>query len=218
MTLAIFDLDNTLLAGDSDYSWGQFLVNNHIVDAAYYAAENERFYQQYKDGQLDIHEFQAFSQKPLTEHPLPQLYAWRETFVREYIQPMITDKARQLVEKHRAQGDTLLVITATNRFVTEPIVAAFAIPHLLATEPEMDDNGYTGRIAGIPCFQEGKIERLNLWLEETGESLDDAWFYSDSSNDLPLLNVVDNPCAVDPDETLKGYAQEQGWRVISLRG
>ncbi len=217
MTLAIFDLDNTLLAGDSDYSWGQFLVDHQIVDAEYYAAENERFYQQYKEGKLDIYEFQAFSQKPLTEHSLDQLYAWREEFVRDYVLPMITDKARELVEKHRAQGDTLLVITATNRFVTEPIVKQFDIPNLLATDPEMDDSGYTGQVAGIPCFQDGKIERLNLWLKETNESLEDAWFYSDSNNDLPLLKVVDNPCAVDPDDTLKDYAKQNKWPVISLR-
>lgn len=217
MTLAIFDLDNTLLAGDSDYSWGQFLVDMKIVDADYYEAENQRFYQQYKDGVLDIHEFQAFSQKPLTEHPLEQLYAWREEFLQTRVKPMMTDKAHALVEKHRDQGDTLLVITATNRFITEPIVEAFGIPDLLATDPGMDENGYTGKIEGIPCFQEGKIERLNIWLEDSNETLQGAWFYSDSNNDLPLLKVVDNPVAVDPDDTLRDYAEANNWPVISLR-
>lgn len=217
MTLAIFDLDNTLLAGDSDYSWGQFLVDRNIVDRDYYEAGNRRFYQQYRQGILDILEFQAFALKPLTEHPLQQLHRWRAEFIHDYIQPMITDKARQLVEKHRDRGDTLLVITATSRFVAEPIIAQFNIPNLLATDPEIDENGYTGRVTGIPCFQEGKVKRLNLWLEAGEESLAGAWFYSDSSNDLPLLQVVDHPCAVDPDNQLRAHAEAQGWPVISLR-
>lgn len=217
MTLALFDLDNTLLAGDSDHLWGQYLVDHDIVDADYYEQQNDRFYREYKEGTLDINEFLAFSLKPLADHSLEQLYSWRHDFIARYIKPLITDKARALVEQHRAKEDTLMVITATNRFVTERIVAEFNIPNLLATEPEQSEHGYTGKVAGTPCFQEGKVTRLNAWLQEHNESLDNAWFYSDSHNDLPLLKQVENPVAVDPDETLLKHAQTTGWPVISLR-
>lgn len=217
MTLAIFDLDNTLLAGDSDHLWGQYLVDHDIVDGEYYERENERFYREYREGNLDIFEFLAFSLKPLAGHDLTQLNVWREDFLDSVIKPIITPQARALVDKHRQAGDTLLVITATNRFVTELIVNDFGIPNLLATDPETNGTGYTGQVAGTPCFQEGKITRLNAWLEETSEVLDDACFYSDSHNDLPLLKLIDNPVAVDPDDKLRQYAKEQGWPIISLR-
>ena len=217
MTLAIFDLDNTLLAGDSDHLWGQYLVDQNIVDAAYYERENERFYQEYKDGGLDIYEFLAFSLKPLSEHPTEQLYQWREAFLKNYIEPLITQASRDLVQKHQDAGDTLLIITATNRFVTEPIANLLGISNLIATDPELNEDGYTGKVAGIPCFQEGKIERLNDWLKETGYDLDKAKFYSDSHNDLPLLKLIDFPVAVDPDEKLSQFATDNQWPIISLR-
>ena len=218
MALAIFDLDNTLLAGDSDYLWGQYLVDKRIVDADNYEQENRRFYREYREGRLDILEFMAFSLRPLAAHRLPQLHAWRQEFVDLVIRPIITVDAVNLVERHRERGDILLVITATNRFVTEPIVQCFGIASLLATEPEQDGSGYTGRVVGTPCFQEGKVARLNEWLAETGHDVEGATFYSDSHNDLPLLNAVDHPTVVDPDDRLRTHAMENGWPIISLRG
>ncbi len=216
MTLAIFDLDNTLLAGDSDYLWGQYLVDKKIVDADDYKRENERFYREYREGSLDILEFLTFSLKPLAEHDSEQLHAWRQDFLDSAIRPVITQDAVSLVEKHRSRGDILIAITATNRFVTELIVQCFGIPNLLATEPEQDHFGYTGRVIGTPCFQMGKVTRLNEWLEKTGHNLQGATFYSDSHNDLPLLSSVDNPIAVDPDDKLRAHATANGWPVISL--
>ncbi len=218
MSLAIFDLDNTLLAGDSDYLWGQFLVEKGIVDRDAYAQTNARFYEQYKEGSLNIAEFLAFALKPLSEHSLEALYALREDFIEEKIKPILLPAAREVIERHRRSGDLLVVITATNRFVTEPIVELYGIEHLIATTPEIQEGRYTGRFEGTPCFQEGKVVRLGEWMEENDHSLEDSWFYSDSHNDLPLLTQVSNPVAVDPDETLCRIAQEKGWPVISLRG
>lgn len=217
MSLAIFDLDNTLLADDSDYLWGQFLVDKGIVDASFYEQENERFYQEYKQGKLDIYEFLNFSLKPLADHPIQDLIHWREQFLNEVIRPILLKPAQELINKHKQQGDILLVITATNRFVTEPIVNLYGIAHLLATTPELIDNRYTGKVAGTPCFQEGKVTRLNQWLEETGHTLADSWFYSDSHNDLPLLQRVEHPVAVNPDDALKHHAEKSSWPIISLR-
>ena len=217
MSLAIFDLDNTLLADDSDYLWGQFLVDKGIVDAAFYEQENERFYQEYKQGKLDILEFLNFSLKPLSDNSIQDLHHWREQFISEIIRPILLQPAQELINKHRDQGDTLLVITATNQFVTEPIVNLYGINHLLATTAEMIGDQYTGKVAGTPCFQEGKITRLNHWLKETGHTLENSWFYSDSHNDLPLLKLVDHPVAVNPDDTLKHYADKSNWPIISLR-
>lgn len=218
MSLAIFDLDNTLLAGDSDYLWGQFLVEQGIVDRDYYESENARFYQQYREGTLNIGEFLSFALKPLADNELDQLHDWRERFVDCKIRPILLDGARQLVDKHRDAGDTLLVITATNRFVTEPIVQLYGIDELIATTPEFADGRYTGAVEGEPCFQEGKVKRLEKWLAETRLNLEGSWFYSDSHNDLPLLQQVDHPVAVDPDATLAAVARERGWPIISLRG
>ena len=217
MPLAIFDLDNTLLAGDSDYLWGQFLVREGVVDAARYEAENQRFYEEYRAGTLDIMEFLAFSLRPLAETDPARLEALRRRFIEEGIRPMVAPAAPALLAQHREQGDTLLIITATNRFVTEPIAELLGVPHLLATEPEMVDGRYTGGVAGTPCFQEGKVKRLLEWLEHTGHTLDGASFYSDSHNDLPLLETVPRPVAVDPDEPLYHHAVRHGWPVISLR-
>jgi HAD superfamily hydrolase (TIGR01490 family) len=217
MTLAIFDLDNTLLGGDSDYLWGQFLVEQGLVDGEAYERENQRFYDDYEAGTLDIYEYQAFMLRPLTEYPLTEILAWREQFIAEKIQPILLPKAVDLLERHRTAGDTLLIVTATNRFITAPIAERFDVPHLLATEPEFTEGRYTGRPVGIPCFQHGKVQRLDQWLAETGHDLAESWFYSDSHNDLPLLGRVTYPVAVDPDATLAQHARERGWPIISLR-
>ena len=217
MSLAIFDLDNTLLAGDSDVLWGQFLVEKGIVDAEYYGNENQRFYDEYKNGTLDIMEFLAFSLKPLSEYPITDLHQWREAFMQEKIHEILLDKSFELINQHKENGDVLLIITATNRFVTEPIAKLLGIPHLLATDPEFINNRYTGKVAGVPCFQEGKVTRLNSWLKENNENLDGSYFYSDSHNDLPLLKQVTTPVAVDADEILSQYAKENNWKTMSLR-
>jgi HAD superfamily hydrolase (TIGR01490 family) len=217
MSLAIFDLDNTLLADDSDYLWGQFLVDKGIVDADYYAQENDRFYQEYKEGNLDIIEFLNFSLKPLADNSLKDLYHWREQFIEEVIRPILLTPAQELINQHKQRGDTLLVITATNKFVTEPIVILYGISHLIATTPEFINNKYTGNVAGTPCFQGGKVTRLKQWLQETGHTLTDSWFYSDSHNDLPLLKLVDFPVAVNPDDALQQHAIDNNWPIISLR-
>ncbi|MEP1213550.1 MAG: HAD family hydrolase [Marinobacter sp.] len=218
MTLAIFDLDNTLLAGDSDHAWGEFLVEESIVDAEEYRQANDRFYQEYLNGELDIMRYLSFALQPLARHDMKQLMAWREQFVEKKIRPMMQASATELLNSHRDQGHTLLIITATNRFVTEPVAELLGIEHLIATEPELVNGRYTGAVAGVPSFQDGKVTRLHDWLESTGESLDGAWFYSDSHNDAPLLRKVANPVAVDPDPTLECIAKENGWKIMSLRG
>ena len=217
MALAIFDLDHTLLSGDSDHAWGQFLVDNKIVEPEHHQKQNDYFYEQYKAGCLDIEEYLAFALKPLTEQALDSMLALRETFIEERIKPLITDKARALIEQHKQAGDTLLIITATNAFVTRPIATLLGFEELIAPEPEVIDGQYTGGITGIPSFQQGKVTRLEMWLKEKGIDLAGAFFYSDSHNDLPLLNIVDNPVAVDADEILTNTARQNGWPVISLR-
>jgi HAD superfamily hydrolase (TIGR01490 family) len=214
--LAIFDLDNTLINGDSDYEWGQFLIENHIVDGDEYERENARYYEQYKAGTLDILAFLAFALKPLAQHDREQLNQWHAQYMKQKILPMIGDKARALVEKHREANDTLVIITATNQFVTAPITHEFGIEHLIATNAEMKNGRYTGEVAGTPCFKDGKVERLKNWLDENQYNLDGSWFYSDSHNDLPLLNVVDHPVAVNPDPQLRAEAERLHWPVLKL--
>lgn len=216
MSLAIFDLDNTLLRGDSDHAWGMFLVERGLVDGETYQLANERYYAQYRDGTLDIMEFLAFALAPLARVEPATLRAWHHEFMQAKIRPMITAPARALVEQHRARGDTLLIITATNRFVTAPIAREFGIENLLATDPETVDGRYTGRIDGVPCYREGKVIRLREWLALHRHTLDDSWFYSDSHNDLPLLETVTHPVAVNPDEILRATAQTRGWTVLRL--
>ncbi len=216
MTLAIFDLDNTLLRGDSDHAWGEFLVSKDVVDGETYRLANDRYYAQYVAGTLDIHEFLAFSLQPLARHDRATLDAWHREFMEARVRPMIAPAARALVEDHRAHGHTLVIITATNRFVTGPIAAEFGIPHLIATEPEERDGRYTGRVAGVPSYRDGKVTRLENWLAANRETLADSWFYSDSHNDLPLLNLVAHPVAVNPDAQLHTEAQRRGWRILQL--
>lgn len=217
MTLAIFDLDNTLLAGDSDHAWGEFLVDAELVDAENHRQQNDEFYQEYLNGELDIHRYQRFALSPIAGRDPEEVEAWRKAFMETRVRPLYQPKAAQLLDSHRQQGHTLMIITATNRFVTGPIAEAMGIEHLIATEPEIRDGRYTGDITGTPSFQDGKVTRLQQWLDDHDATLDGAWFYSDSHNDLPLLKLVDNPVAVDPDPTLEQYAREQGWPVMSLR-
>ena len=216
MALAIFDLDNTLLSGDSDYLWGQYLAEIGVVDAHSYETTNRRFYEEYQQGRLDIYAFLAFSMRPLAENASEDLLRWRARFIEQKILPLIGRAARELVEDHRRAGDTLLIVTATNSFVTSPIAELFDIPNLIGTDPEVQDGRFTGRVAGIPSFREGKVARLQGWLKDTGLTLHGSTFYSDSHNDLPLLELVDHPVAVDPDDTLRKYAQAAGWPIISL--
>tara|TARA_R110000787_G_scaffold57667_7_gene131581 strand:+ start:824 stop:1501 length:678 start_codon:yes stop_codon:yes gene_type:complete len=218
MELAIFDLDNTLLAGDSDYLWGRFLVENGRVDEAAYERQNQIFYDQYRDGTLDIEAFARFSMAPLAANAMSDLLQWRAQFVEEKIAPIVAPLAPALLEKHRCQGDVLLIMTATNRFITEPIAELLGIEHLIATEPEMRNGHYTGQLTGIPNFQAGKVRRLELWLEEMKLQTVRTRFYSDSHNDLPLLLKADEAIAVDPDERLRAEAERNGWTIMSLRG
>lgn len=215
--LAIFDLDNTLLSGDSDYLWGQFLVERGLVDGSHHASENRRYYEAYVAGTLDIREFLRFALRPLREHAPELLRQRRAEYLIEKILPIIPESSRTLLDLHRARGDELLIITATNRFVTEPIAQTLEVPHLLATDPEIVQGRYTGEISGIPCFQDGKVERLKLWLQQQGVTYRERWFYSDSHNDLPLLRQVEHPVAVDPDPQLAAAARAQGWPIVSLR-
>ena len=220
MRLALFDLDNTLLAGDSDYEWGQFLVDRGILERATYEAQNRAYFDQYVAGTLDIHEYLGFALRPLAEHTPQDLDRWHGEFMRTRVLPMVSPAARALVRSHLERGDLCAIITATNSFVTAPIAREFAVAHLIATEPESRDGRFTGRVAGTPCFREGKVRRLEEWLSAQGRCLADfaqSSFYSDSHNDLPLLERVSRPVAVDPDEALRSEAGRRGWEVISLR-
>jgi len=217
MTLALFDLDNTLLSGDSDYEWGAFLVSKKLVDAESYEKANQKFYADYKAGSLDIYEFSAFSFEPLSRLSMQELNSLHQEFMDEIIRPLITDKARGLVNKHGEQGHTLAIITATNSFITTPIAKELGIVNLLATEPKIVNGRYTTQIDGIHCFKEGKVERLAIWLKENQETLKGSFFYSDSHNDLPLMEKVTTAIAVDPDDTLRKIALERGWKTITLR-
>lgn len=217
MKLAVFDLDHTLLAGDSDYLWGQFLAEQGHVDRVAYEAENRRFYEEYQAGTLDILKFCAFSLRPLSEHDLETLRSWRRQFVRDKIEPIVAAGAPALLERHRAEGATLLITSATNRFVTEPIAELLGVPHLIATDPEMKDGRYTGHVDGLPNFQGGKVTRLKAWLAAQPAQYTHLTAYSDSRNDIPLLEMAQQPVAVDPDEVLRAEAERRGWPVISLR-
>lgn len=215
--LAIFDLDNTLLAGDSDHAWGDFLIERRVVDGKHYKATNDQFYRDYTAGRLDIRAYLEFALKVLGEHPKQRLDVWHEEFMNEVIEPMILPKAEALIAQHRKVGDYLLIITATNDFVTRPIAERLGVDALIATTAEFVDGRYTGRVAGTPCYREGKVTRLNEWLQQTGHTLERSTFYSDSHNDIPLLEAVDYAIAVDPDEELRRIARERHWRIMSLK-
>jgi HAD superfamily hydrolase (TIGR01490 family) len=217
MALAIFDLDNTLLGGDSDYLWGEYLVENKHVDSHNFQQANQDFYDQYVAGTMDIFEFLAFQLKPLADNDIQLLEQWRADYLKQKINPIILPAAHKLIEKHTQQNDTLLIITATSRFITAPIAVKLAIPNLIATEPEMKNGQYTGAVAGTPSFQQGKVTRLKAWLADNQHSLEGSYFYSDSHNDLPLLELVSHPVAVDPDPQLTETAQQRGWPILSLR-
>ena len=218
--LTLFDLDNTLLSGDSDYEWGQFLIDRGVLERGEYERQNDVFFEQYKAGTLDIHEYLQFALGTLARHTPQALAGWHAEFMAARIRPMIGPKALALARRHVEAGDLCAVVTATNSFVTAPIAREFGIGHLIATEPERAGDAFTGRVAGTPCFREGKIERVNAWLESLGrplERFDRSTFYSDSQNDLPLLSLVKQPVAVDPDDVLAAEAARRGWPVISLR-
>ena len=216
MKLAIFDLDNTLIGGDSDCLWGDFLSEQGHIDSDAYKKGHERFYEQYTAGTMDIYEFLEFQLKVLVDNDRAQLEEWRKCFIEEKIKPIMLTKAIELINDHRNKNHELLIITATNRFITEPIANAFNIDNLIACEPEMVDGQYTGKVSGTPSFNSGKVTRLNEWLEKR-EQVEESWFYSDSHNDIPLLKEVDHAIAVDADETLIAEAKKQSWSIISLR-
>ncbi len=219
MKLALFDLDNTLLNGDSDFEWSQFLISIGVLDRELFEAKNLEFYEQYKAGTLDIHAFLDFQLKPLSRHARKTLDEWHQQFMRDKVLPMVTKPSRELVNKHLAAGEVCVIITATNSFVTAPIAREFGIEHLIATEPEHRDGEFTGNVAGVPSFREGKITRLDNWLAERGWTLgsfEDTTFYSDSLNDLPLLLKVKHPVAANPDSTLRAHAEKNGWMIIDL--
>jgi len=220
MELVLFDLDNTLLAGDSDFEWAQYLIARGVLDREVYEARNLEFLRQYQDGTLDIHAFLDFQLKPLSRHSRAELDAWRTDFMTTRILPIITAPARRLVGDALDGSALVAIVTATNRFVTAPIARAFGVSHLVATEPEEEAGAFTGRVTGTPCFREGKIARVDAWLAGLGHTWQGfarSRFYSDSLNDLPLLGRVSDPVAVDPDATLDRHARQHGWPVISLR-
>ena len=218
MSLAIFDLDNTLIGGDSDYLWGEFLCDEGIIsDRQSFEKKNDYFYQQYELGSLDIYAWAEFSFEILSHYSINELEAFHLKFMAQKIEPILLEKAQDCINSHKENGDTVLVITASNTFVTAPIVKRYGINHLIATEPEIVSGRYSGKVSGIPCFKSGKIENLMPWLERNGESLKDSTFYSDSHNDLPLLEQVDNPVAVNSDEILAKIAQTKGWDILNWR-
>lgn len=217
MALAIFDLDNTLIAGDSDHSWGQFLVETGRVDADAYKDANDQFYRDYENGALDINAYLRFSLEPLTHYSLETLRELHSEFTSAKIDALQLPKAQELLAKHREAGDFILIITSTNDFITRPIAEALGVDDILATTAEIIDDKYTGDIVGTPCYQDGKIVRLQQWLENNPHDLTGAYFYSDSINDLPLLADVDKPICVDPDAALLTEANTRDWPVISLR-
>lgn len=217
MTLAIFDLDNTLLGGDSDNQWGQFACQRGLVDAADFGARNEQFFNDYKSGKLDINAYLRFALSSIAGRSLEEVASLHQEFMATRIRPILLPKAGQLIASHRARGHDLLIITATPDFITRPIARLLEVPELIASESEVVAGSYTGEPRGIPSYHSGKVTRLNSWLAAREISLEGAFFYSDSHNDLPLLELVDNPVAVDPDDTLRDRAATENWPIISLR-
>lgn len=217
MALALFDLDNTLLAGDSDHLWGEFLTDRNLVDGTDFKQQNDLFYQQYIQGTLDVHAYLRFVLAPLAGKTRAQLATWYNEYLTHYIEPIILPAGQALIAAHRQAGDTLVMITATNDFITAPIAKRFGFAHLLASRAASQDGVYTGEVAGTPCFREGKVVNLNAWLDAHPHDLAEATFYSDSHNDLPLLLRVGTPVAVNPDEALAAHARDNGWKILDLR-
>ena len=225
MTLAIFDLDNTLLGGDSDHAWGDFLIGKGLVDAAEHKARNDHFYYQYQNGGLNMVDYVEFAIGPIKGMPRAERQALHQDFMRDFVEPIILPASLRLLQKHRSKGDFCLIITATNRFITEPIAERLGVDALIATDLEMVDDCYTGKVDGIPSFQVGKVVKLGKWLQDrlqensghNSHTMADSVFYSDSFNDLPLLEKATRAVAVDPDAKLQKVAQERGWEIISLR-
>jgi HAD superfamily hydrolase (TIGR01490 family) len=217
MSLALFDLDNTLIGGDSDYLWGEFLCDIGAVDREYYEEKNKYFYEQYSLGKLDIYAYSEFSMEPLSKYSMSELNSFHKRFMQDKIESLFLPKAEKVINWHKDRGDTLIVITASNNFVTAPIVSHYEIDNLISTELEVLDGQYTGNVLGTPCYKNGKVEKLSLWLRSSKESLDDSTFYSDSHNDLPLLELVTNPVAVNPDEKLNKAVIKNGWKSVDWR-
>ena len=219
MHLALFDLDNTLLSGDSDYEWTQTLVSKGVLDRDTFEQRNLEFFEQYKAGVLNIYEFLDFQLQSLANNQRADLEVWHAEFMETRIRPMISKKSRDLVKRHQDSGDLCALVTATNSFVTGPICREFGIPHLIATIPAQENGEFTGKPRGLPSFREGKITRVEAWLESMGmywSCFERSWFYSDSLNDLPLLAQVSDPIAVDPDSTLRAHAEASGWTILNL--
>ena len=217
MTLAIFDLDNTLIGGDSDNLWGQFLCENGLVESDDFALRNEQFYRDYQQGNLDVDAYLRFALQPLANQPMETLDSWHRDFMKSKIEPIVLPRAIALIERHRAMDHRLLIVTATNEFITRPIADRLNIEDMLACEAEIVDGQYTGKPIGVPSYHDGKVTRLKSWLAQRGGDMEGAYFYSDSHSDLPLLEIVDNPVAVDPDDKLRDRANEKSWPIISLR-
>ena len=217
MSLAIFDLDNTLIGGDSDFLWGEFIGEEGIVDASVYRKKNEYFYQQYDLVTLDIYAWLDFCLEPLSRYSMKELQEFHHRFMIHKIEPILLEKAQNCINQHKERGDTVLVMTASNSFVTAPIAKKYGINQMLATEPEIKAGRYTGGVSGIPCFQSGKVDKLMPWLQKNEETLTGTTFYSDSHNDLPLLELVDNPVAVNADKILTKIAEKKGWEILNWR-
>jgi HAD superfamily hydrolase (TIGR01490 family) len=217
--LALFDLDHTLLPIDSDYEWGRFLSRIGVVDGDSYEQQNQAFYEQYKAGTLDIGAFMRFSLAPLANRPAEELAGWHARYMAEVIRPTILPQARRLVDDCLQRGDLVAIVTATNTFVTRPIATEFGVTHLIGSECEQIDGRYTGRPAGVPSFREGKITRTHAWLADLGkrwQDFDEIWFWSDSANDLPLLEAATHPVATNPDPVLRAVAASRGWPIVDL--
>lgn len=214
MALAIFDLDHTLLEGDCDQLWGDFLSQKELVDPKQYQSQKDRFYQDYLDGCLDMQAFLSFCVSTLATFSSAQLHALGNEFRERWLKPRIRARGIESVEQHRRQGDTLLIVTATNRFLASEASKLLHIDHLIASELEQSDGRYTGKVIGTPSYREGKVQRLSDWLSQHPFDLSEATFYSDSHNDLPLLKKVGHPIAVNPDLQLEQHAITHHWTIL----
>ena len=218
--LALFDLDGTLIAGDSDHAFGEFLVAQGWVDAALHRERNDAFYRQYQAGTLDIDEYIAFTTSAWRGRPLAEQHSLIQRFMAEVMAPQLLPPAHALLQAHRDAGDLIAIVTATNEFITRSIADALGVEHLLAVQLDRDAQGrVTGRIHGVPSFREGKIARVHQWLAGLGQTLagfERSVFYSDSTNDLPLLDIVSEPVATNPSPALAAIASDRGWRILRL--